>query len=194
MLQFTARETSQYTMAETAQMALEGGCRWIEMDFGHPAEGDAERVREVASAVKEMCQEAGAFLVIRDRLDDAKALGLHGVYLSMGGLKAACDAREALGPEAVVGFMAFSPDDIFEAERLDLDYATLPPQLTLDEAALIISSAKAMGLCVPAVHLGDVTPATLPEVLGVGYQGVNIAADQTKADITGIVKALLEAK
>lgn len=187
MLQFTARDTGRFSMAETAQMALEGGCRWIDMAF--PEEAATDEVRSVAGEIKEMCQEAGAFLVIRDRVDEARQLGLHGVYLSCGGLKGAFAARDALGPEAVVGAAVYAAPDIEEAARGDIDYVTLPSELPLDDARGVIEKAHTLGECAPVVHLGKAADAA--PILGAGFMGINLDARDAGDDIAATVARLL---
>lgn len=45
MLQFIAESNERYSIAETVQMAIEGGCRWIEL---HMPDSDDSEIREVA--------------------------------------------------------------------------------------------------------------------------------------------------
>lgn len=191
MIQFTAQDTDRFSLAETAQMALEGGCRWIEMQFGDDA--DEAAIREVAQETADLCEEAKAFLVIRDRVDDAKALQLHGVFLSHGGLKAAVEAREKLGPEAVVGFMAHNSQDIADAVKYDIDYAALEPSLGLAEAQEMIEKAHSLGECAPIVATCPVTTDNLYDLIAVGYNGMNVQAQDLKDDITADVNALMDA-
>ena len=78
MLQFIARINDRYSVAELAQMAIEGGCHWVELDL--PDASD-DFVRETALELKNLCMETGTFLTIVDRPEVAKEAGLHGVQL-----------------------------------------------------------------------------------------------------------------
>ena len=52
MLQFIAQESDKYSIAEEVQMALEGGCRWIQLRM---PDAPDELVRETALEIIPMC-------------------------------------------------------------------------------------------------------------------------------------------
>ena len=126
MLQFIARINDRYSVAELAQMAIEGGCHWVELDL--PDASD-DFVRETALELKNLCMETGTFLTIVDRPEVAKEAGLHGVQLRGANARRAAEVREELGAEAIIGIEAAGADAILRTQNLDIDYATLPAGL-----------------------------------------------------------------
>ena len=109
MLQFIARINDRYSVAELAQMAIEGGCHWVELDL--PDASD-DFVRETALELKNLCMETGTFLTIVDRPEVAKEAGLHGVQLRGANARRAAEVREELGAEAIIGIEAAGADAV----------------------------------------------------------------------------------
>ncbi len=66
MLQFITHTSDKYSIAEEAQMAIEGGCRWIQLRMKDASD---EEVRNVALEIIPMCQETDTFLIIDDRVE-----------------------------------------------------------------------------------------------------------------------------
>ncbi len=65
MLQFITKTTQRFSMAEEAQMAIEGGCRWIQLSAASIGDSGLS-LREVANEIIPLCQENEAFLIIED--------------------------------------------------------------------------------------------------------------------------------
>lgn len=128
MLQYIIKENESYSVAELAQMAIEGGCRWICLEL--PSLTD-EQIREaVVPDVVDMCRDAGIFLTIDDRPDLARELGLHGIRLSRKYFLDHPDVtpfavREELGPEAVIGVELIDPTAVENLIPADVDFVTI---------------------------------------------------------------------
>ena len=62
-LQFITHQTERYSYLESARMALEGGCKWIQLRM---KEAPLEEVEAVALQLKPLCKEHEAILVLDD--------------------------------------------------------------------------------------------------------------------------------
>lgn len=196
MLQFIARINDKYSVAETAQMAIEGGCKWIELDL--PGCSD-EFVRNTALELKNLCVETGTFLTIVDRPEVAREAGLHGVQLRGTRAAEAAAVREQLGAEAIIGIEAASAADILKVQNLDIDYATLPAGLPLERVAAIVADVRKAESRLPVVTSGEFSPEEAIEAIvagasGVAVSSVIISADDPVEATVLLVEALQAAK
>lgn len=184
MLQFIARINDRYSVAELAQMAIEGGCHWVELDL--PGASD-DFVRETALELKNLCMETGTFLTIVDRPEVAKDAGLHGVQLRGANARRAAEVREELGAEAIIGIEAAGANDILRTQNLDIDYATLPAGLSVADIERIVADVRKAEMQLPVVAAGEFTPDEAIEVMVAGASG--IAVSTVIADATDPVEA-----
>lgn len=191
MLQFIATTNDRYSVAELAQMAIEGGCHWIELDL--PGASD-EYVRATATELKTLCLETGTFLTIVDRPDVAREAGLHGVQLRGAMASKAAALREELGAEAVIGIEAMRPQDVLNAQNLDIDYATLPAGLSAEEIHTIVSAIRRADVQLPVVARGEFTPDEAIEAIVAGASGIAVASAISGAeDPVEATRLLIEA-
>lgn len=123
MLQFITHPSDRYSIAEEVQMALEGGCRWIQLRLKDASD---EEFRETALEIIPLCKENEAFLVFDDRVELAKEMSVHGVHLGKNDMNPV-EAREAMGPEAIIGCTANTASDIIALRGRDVDYIGLGP-------------------------------------------------------------------
>ena len=77
-LQFITHYTGRYTYFDSARMALEGGCRWIQLRMKEATE---EEVEKEAIRVQDLCRQYGATFIIDDHVALAKKLHADGVHL-----------------------------------------------------------------------------------------------------------------
>ncbi|MDE6541039.1 MAG: thiamine phosphate synthase [Muribaculaceae bacterium] len=191
MLQFIATTNDRYSVAELAQMAIEGGCHWIELDL--PGASD-EYVRATAAELKTLCLETGTFLTIVDRPDVAREAGLHGVQLRGAMASKAAALREELGAEAVIGIEAMRPQDVLNAQNLDIDYATLPAGLSAEEIHTIVRTIRRADVQLPVVARGEFTPDEAIEAIVAGASGIAVASAISGAeDPVEATRLLIEA-
>ena len=173
MLQFIARINDRYSVAELAQMAIEGGCHWVELDL--PDASD-DFVRETALELKNLCMETGTFLTIVDRPEVAKEAGLHGVQLRGANARRAAEVREELGAEAIIGIEAAGADAILRTQNLDIDYATLPAGLPMADVERIVAAVRKAEMQLPVVASGEFTPDGAIEAMVAGASGIAVSA------------------
>lgn len=169
MLQILIKPNEKYSLAEMAQMAVEGGAGWIVVDG---VDENDTTLRDTMPEVVDMCREAGVFLTITDRPALARDLGLHGVFLTDKSLSPV-SLREELGAEAVIGTLVSSPDAAASLERADIDYVALARDQS--DAKEFIASLRAAGAQIPVVAYrpGEaLTPDTVTTLLETGYSGI----------------------
>ena len=107
-LQFITHHTNEYSYIDSARIALEGGCRWIQLRM---KEADAYELTETAIKVKEMCKEYGATFIVDDNVAVAKSIDADGVHLSKNDMSIA-DARKIVGDDFIIGGTVNSFEDI----------------------------------------------------------------------------------
>lgn len=180
MLQFITNESDKYSIAEEVQMAIEGGCRWIQLRMKDATD---EEVRETALELIPMCQETDTFLIIDDRVNVVNDLKVSGVHLGKDDMNP-LEARELLGPHAIIGITANTAADIIKYKGKDIDYVgigpfrftttkkNLAPELGLDGYKTIVDEVRAAGIKLPLVAIGGITIDDIDSLMATGIQGI----------------------
>ena len=190
MLMFITHPSERYTIAEEVQMALEGGCRWIQLRLKDATD---EEFRETAAEVIPLCKEAEAILVFDDRVDMAREMGVHGVHLGKEDMPPR-EARELMGPEAIIGVTANTTADILRMRGVDVDYvglgpfrhtttkARLAPILGLEGYSKIVAEVASTGMELPIVAIGGITEDDITPLLKTGVSGIAVSGSIINAD------------
>lgn len=183
MLQFITNESDKYSIAEEVQMAIEGGCRWIQLRMKDASD---EEVRETALEIIPMCKENDVFLIIDDRVELVKDLRVWGVHLGKEDMNP-LQARDVLGPHAIIGVTANTAEDILKFKNKDVDYVglgplrftttkkKLSPEIGLYGYGEIIEEVRAAGMDIPIVAVGGITDADIDPLLKQGVNGVAVS-------------------
>ena len=125
MLQFITSHSDRYSLIQEVEMAIAGGCRWIELRMDHiAADGRKAALKSAAAEINAICKDADAFLIINGDVDLAIEVECHGVHLNRDSMSPA-EARDKMGPAAVIGVTVDSADDIIALKNKDIDYVTL---------------------------------------------------------------------
>lgn len=104
-----------------ALAAARGGATIIQYrDKNSPTRLMVERARTIHVALK----GTGVPLVVNDRIDVALAAGVEGVHIGREDMPAS-DARQLLGPEAIIGLTVKNEADARTAIEADIDYACI---------------------------------------------------------------------
>ena len=205
MLQFITHPSEKYSIPEEVQMVLEGGCKWVQLRMKDASD---EEFRETALEIIPMCQENEAFLVFDDRVELAIELSVHGVHLGKNDMNP-LEARETMGPGAIIGCTANTAEDILKFKGWDVDYVglgpfrytttknNLSPIIGLEGYERIVKTVRDAGIELPIVAIGgitidDIEPLMCTGVNGVAMSGAIINADDP-VDYTRRVLELLNA-
>lgn len=180
MLMFITHPSERYSIAEEVQMALEGGCRWIQLRLKDASD---EEFRQTALEIIPMCQEHEAFLVFDDRVELAMEMGVHGVHLGKNDMNP-LQARETMGAEAIIGVTANTADDILRFKGWDVDYVglgpfrftstkkNLSPIIGIDGYKEIVTKVREADMLLPIVAIGGITLEDIPALMSTGINGI----------------------
>lgn len=181
-IQFITHENSRFSYADGTEMALKGGCRWIQLRMKEAS--DAEFIA-VAEKIAPMCREYGATFILDDRVHIVNICRADGVHLGRNDMPVA-DARNLLGEKMIIGGTANTIDDIERLWRDGADYIgcgpyrftttkkNLSPILGLDGYQYITNEMKQRGIQLPIVAIGGITAADIEPLLATGIDGIAV--------------------
>ena len=162
---------------EVAREALRGGVRAIQLREKDLTTRDLYHLAETLLIAT---REAGAALLINDRVDVAMALSADGVHLRRESLPPR-EARELLGPGKLIGMSCHSAADVREATGAGVDFVVLGPVFEtpskvsygppLTTAALLDARAASS---LPILAIGGIKKAQVRDVMAAGADGVAV--------------------
>lgn len=183
MLQYISHFTPQISYAEGIRMALEGGCRWIQLRM---KDAPAEEIIACAEEVLPLCRRHGAKFLLDDHVELVRQLGADGVHLGKNDMPVD-EARIILGPDIIIGGTANTIEDIIRLHKQGADYIgcgpfrftttkkNLSPILGLDGYKSIVLKMKELGIDLPIVAIGGITVEDIPAVMGTGVSGIALS-------------------
>ena len=190
MLQFISHYTERYSYLDSIRLALEGGCRWIQLRMKDATD---DEVRPIAMAAQQMCREAGATFIIDDRVELVRELHADGVHLGKNDMPIR-EARKILGPDFIIGGTANTFDDVKLHYESSADYIgcgpfrftttkqKLAPVLGLDGYRSIVSQMRAANINIPIVAIGGITENDIPAILATGITGIALSGTVLRAE------------
>jgi thiamine-phosphate pyrophosphorylase len=163
---------SSLSHAEQVEHLLAGGATLIQL---REKKDSAQSFFDDAANALSLARNAGATIVINDRVDIASALGAHGVHLGQTDMPVKA-ARQLLGPEAIIGYSTHNLDQVKAALELPIDYLAFGPIFATrtkqnpDPVAGLdqLREAKSIAGQTPLVAIGGIDEATLVEVFSSG--------------------------
>lgn len=189
-LQFITHYTGRYTYLDSARMALEGGCRWIQLRMKEATE---EEVEKEAIRVQDLCRQYGATFIIDDHVALAKKLHADGVHLGKKDMPIA-EARKLLGKDFIIGGTANTFEDVQMHYAAGADYIgcgpfrftttkkNLSPVLGLEGYRNIVSRMKEAGINLPIVAIGGIAFEDIPAIMQTGVSGIALSGSILRAD------------
>lgn len=201
-LQFLTNATERYDELDEVAMALDGGCRWIQLRM---KDADDDKVIAVGRAAASLCHARGAVLIIDDRVALCHAIGADGVHLGRHDMPVD-EARRLLGAGAIIGATVNTPDDLRRAAAAGADYAgcgpfrftttkaRLAPILGLEGYERLVKVRDGLGRPLPLVAIGGITIADVPSLMSTGVDGVAISGCVVRsAEPVGAMRRLCRA-
>ena len=189
-LQFITHQTEKYSYFESARMALEGGCKWIQLRM---KDAPLEEVEAVALQLKPLCKEYEAILLLDDHVELTKKLEVDGVHLGKMDMPIN-EARQILGEAFIIGGTANTFEDVAGHYRAGADYVgigpfrftttkkNLSPVLGLEGYTSIISQMQEANIELPVVAIGGINYEDIPEILQTGVNGIALSGTILRAD------------
>ena len=190
MLQFISHYNKQYDYLDSIRLALQGGCRWIQLRVKHASD---DEVRPMALQALKMCRETGATFIIDDRVGLVQELQADGVHLGKNDMPIA-EARKILGDDFIIGGTANTFEDVvahYEASanyigcgpfRFTTTKENLSPVLGLDGYRDIITKMKNHNIDIPVVAIGGITESDIPSVMQTGVSGKALSGEVLNAE------------
>lgn len=189
-LQFISHFTEKYSYIDGIMLALEGGCKWIQLRMKDATD---EEVRPIALAVKKLCRDYDATFVIDDRVELVKELGVDGVHLGKNDMPIH-EARQILGDGFIIGGTANTFEDVKAHAEARADYIgcgpfrftttkqRLSPILGLEGYRHITEQMKAHDIHLPIVAIGGITLEDIPSIMQTGVTGIALSGSILKAE------------
>lgn len=189
-LQFITHFTDRYSYYDSARMALEGGCRWIQLRM---KDASPEEIHPEAIRIQTLCREYGATFIIDDQVELVKELHADGVHLGKNDMPIA-EARRILGKDFIIGGTANTFEDVQMHYQAGADYIgcgpfrftttkkNLSPILGLDGYASIVSQMKVAGINLPIVAIGGITYDDIPFIMQIGVTGIALSGTILRAE------------
>ena len=190
-LQFITHYTERYSYTESARIALEGGCRWIQLRMKN---AEASLLEDTAIAIQKMCHDYGATFIVDDNVLLAKKINADGVHLGKNDMPIA-EARETLGNSFIIGGTVNSFEDILNTLRnATPDYfgcgpfrftstkQNLAPILGSEGYKDITNKLRNNSIDIPLVAIGGIGRNDIPILLQSGVSGIALSSSILNAD------------
>lgn len=182
-LQFITHQTAQYSYLDSARMALEGGCKWIQLRM---KDEPIKEVEAVARQVQQLCLEHKAMLLLNDHVQLARKLEVDGVHLGKTDMPIE-QARQILGESYIIGGTANTFEDLMMHHQAGADYIgagpfrftttkkVLSPELGLDGYSWLVIQMHEAGINIPIVAIGGITYNDIPSILSTGVNAIALS-------------------
>ena len=190
MVQFITHFTEKYSYLDSVRIALDGGCRWIQLRM---KDADETHLYPIALQIQQMCQKYGATFIIDDHVELVKNIKADGVHLGKLDMPIA-EAREILGDEFIIGGTANMFEDVkvhYEASanyigcgpfRYTTTKSNLSPILGLEGYHQIISQMKEAHIDIPIVAIGGITEKDISELMQIPISGIALSGSILRAE------------
>lgn len=189
-LQFITHYTDQYSYLDSVRLALEGGCRWIQLRM---KDATADEIIRTGLEAADLCHSYGATFLIDDHVELVGRIHADGVHLGKNDMPIA-EARHLLGDDCIIGGTANTIDDVRAHYRSGADYIgcgpfrytttkkNLSPILGLEGYADIVHHMQQEGISLPIVAIGGITKADIPALMQTGISGNALSGSILRAD------------
>lgn len=203
MVQFITHYTDQYTYLDSVRIALEGGCRWIQLRM---KDTPTEDILPIAKETLTLCRQYEATFIIDDHVELAKQIKADGVHLGKLDMPIT-EARSILGKNFIIGGTANTLEDIQMHYEAGADYIgcgpfrftttkkKLSPVLGLEGYREIVRKMKMEGIDLPIVAIGGIEKEDIPSLMGTGITGIALSgsilrAEHPKEEMKEIIKTV----
>lgn len=183
MLQFITDGLTAEEIIRQTELAIKGGCRWVQVRM---KDADDDCVCRVVEAIRPLTLQTGTTLILDDRVELARELGVDGVHLGKEDMQPA-DARKILGDKAIIGATANTIDDVVRLAQQPINYfgigpfrftgtkKRLAPILGLEGYQHIMDEMHRRGITLPVVAIGGITVSDVSAIMATGVNGVAIS-------------------
>lgn len=182
-VQFITHFTDTCSYYDSARMALEGGCRWIQLRMKDTPVDEVERE---ALRLQRLCKDYGATFIIDDHVELALKIHADGVHLGKNDMPVA-EARKMAGKAFIIGGTANTFDDVKRLYEAGADYIgcgpfrftttkkNLSPVLGTEGYRSILLQMKEAGIRLPVIAIGGITSEDIPSIMATGVTGIALS-------------------
>lgn len=189
-LQFITHFNDKYSYLDSARLALEGGCKWIQLRMKNASD---EEVEAMAIEMQKMCKKHCATFIIDDRVELVRKIKADGVHLGKNDMPIS-EARKILGKDFIIGGTANTFEDVLSHYKSGANYIgcgpfrftttkeKLSPILGLEGYSGIVNKMKENNIDIPIVAIGGITYNDIPEIMKTGVTGIALSGTIINAD------------
>jgi thiamine-phosphate pyrophosphorylase len=189
------RSLSRLPVAEAVAAACRGGVRVIQVREKEAPDAEVLAVTRDLAAV---AREAGALLLVNDRVEVAVEAGADGAHVGPGDLPPA-EARRILGPDRILGVTTHDLAQANRAVAVGADYIGIGPVFPTDTKGVPVrvigpeaAGRVARAVRIPAFAIGGIAPGNARRVRDGGCDRAAVcAAILGSADPEGAARAIL---
>lgn len=190
MIQFITHSNNRYGYVDGAHLALEGGCRWVQLRMKEATEAE---FMAAAAEIGRLCKEHGATFVLDDHVEWVEKTGADGVHLGKNDMPID-EARKILGSDKIIGGTANTFEDVERLYRQGADYIgcgpfrftttkkNLSPVLGLEGYQHIVDQMKSHGINLPIVAIGGILESDIKSILATGVSGIAVSGGILNAE------------
>jgi thiamine-phosphate pyrophosphorylase len=183
-LHFITQETLDFTHVDSANKALKGGAKWIQLRVKDKSK---DEIYELAKTLKNTCKEHKATLILNDYLEIVKDLDLDGVHLGMTDAST-LNARQLLGKNKIIGGTANTFEHILFHVNNQVDYigfgpyrftdtkTNLSPILGFGGFKLLQENIAKTKIKTPIIAIGGIQIEDIKDIYELGIHGVALAS------------------
>lgn len=189
MLQFITHYTDSIDYLQSVKIALQGGCRWIQLRMKHAS---VDEIRPIALQAQALCKEAGATFIIDDHVSLVKEIGAEGVHLGKNDMPID-EARRILGKDFIIGGTANTFEDVQMHYNNGANYIgcgpfrftttkeKLSPVLGFKGYEEIVARMKEAKIDLPIVAIGGINAEDIPDLMKTGITGIALSGTVLRA-------------
>lgn len=189
-LLFITHKTERYDYLQSMELALEGGCRRIQLRM---KEALPLEVMAAARRAKELCDRYDADLYIDDYVGVAMQIMARGVHLGKKDVSPK-QARIVMWDGSVIGGTANTFEDIVNLKGQGVDYIglgpfrftetkkNLSPILGLEGYTSIMQRCREAGIDLPVMAIGGITVEDIPAIMQTGVSGIALSSTILRAE------------
>lgn len=190
MIQFITHSNNRYGYVDGARLALEGGCRWVQLRMKEATETE---FMVAAAEIGRLCNEHGATFVLDDHVEWVEKTGADGVHLGKNDMPID-EARKILGNDKIIGGTANTFEDVERLYRQGANYIgcgpfrftttkkNLSPVLGLVGYQHIVDQMKSHGINLPIVAIGGILESDIKSILATGVSGIAVSGGILNAE------------
>lgn len=183
MIQFITNYHDNISLTEQTEYVLEAGCRWVQLRL---KEADDAEIYMVGKALRALCDQYEATLILDDAVRMVPVIGADGVHLGKQDMPVD-EARKLLGPDKIIGGTANTFEDVERLARQGANYIgcgpfrftttkkNLSPLLGLEGYAAILEQMRQQQIDLPLIAIGGITVEDVPDLVDLGVSGIAIS-------------------